>query len=79
MTQVTINLPNEHYAQFLELVQKATFPFEIAKVEDVGEVYQKLTKSQSLAISSAELNLLMAGKMNPDAITSLPKYSESEE
>jgi hypothetical protein len=71
MKQFTINLPNEYYAQFLDLVQKATFPFEIVKVENVGEIHQKPTQSQSLVISELELKLVMAGKMSPDAVTSM--------
>lgn len=63
MKQLTINLPNEYYAQFLEYVQKSTFPFEIAKVEEKAD--NEPTKAEILAgIKDAlkEVKLIQAGK-----------------
>ncbi len=81
MLQITIDLPQEQYAQFLGLMQRATFPFKITKaeMESTKEIHQGLTKSQSVAIYTAELSLLMAGKLSPYAVLSMPKNSESEE
>jgi hypothetical protein len=63
MTEITFKLPTEYYAQFLEYVQKSTFPFEIAKVEEKED--NEPTKSEILAgIKEAlkEVKLIQKGK-----------------
>jgi hypothetical protein len=67
MKQFIINFPQEHYAHFLELVQKANFPLEIKELEAENEEddHEPTPEEilQNLKDAVKEVKLIKAGKM----------------
>lgn len=67
MKQFIINFPQEHYAHFLELVQKANFPLEIKEleVENEEDDHEPTPEEilQNLKDAVKEVKLIKAGKM----------------